>query len=165
MKYSLKLKYICTLLIFALFQNTPPHVYSNAIAQCTLPRQSYQNEWPRYASNVAERNQVAPISTFHQLSISTDKSYQHLNQESLEEYAGSPSSASNSSVISTSNPYAPHGTRGRTMALQHMNQAQSSRLCIGSPQNNLITNTVEQSQSDDEATVQTPLMLKRDSSV
>lgn len=154
------------LLTFVLnFQNTPPHVYSNAIAQCTLPRQSYQNEWPRYASNVAERNQVAPISTFHQLSISTDKSYQHLNQETLEEYAGSPSSASNSSVISTSNPYAPHGTRGRTMALQHMNQAQTSRLCIGSPQNNLINNTVEQSQSDDEATVQTPLMLKRDSSV
>ncbi|KAH8417035.1 hypothetical protein KR222_001779, partial [Zaprionus bogoriensis] len=141
--------------------NTPPHVYSNAIAQCTLPRQSYQNEWPRYASNVAERNQVAPISTFHQLSISTDKSYQHLNQESLEDYAGSPSSASNSSVISASNPYAP--SRGRTMALQHMNQAQSSRLCIGT-QSNLIT-TVEQSQSDDEATVQTPLMLKRDSSV
>ncbi|XP_034475559.1 hemicentin-1 [Drosophila innubila] len=141
--------------------NVTPHVYSNAIAQCTLPRQSFQNEWPRYTSNGTEPTHIAPISTFHQLSISADKTQPHQSRDSTEEFAGSSSSTSNSSMISASTACAQ--SHGRTIALHHMNQAQTSRACIGTPNN--VINTVEHIQSDDEATVQTPLMIKRDSSV
>ncbi|XP_062123864.1 LOW QUALITY PROTEIN: hemicentin-1 [Drosophila sulfurigaster albostrigata] len=148
--------------VVTLPMNVTPHVYSNVIAQCTLPRQSFQNEWPPYTSNAIEPNRVTPnVSTFHQLPISAEKSNTHVSRESPEEYAGSSSSTSNSSMISASNTYAQ--SHGRTIALHHMNQSQTSRACMGAPSN--IINTIEPTQSDDEATVQTPLMIKRDSSV
>lgn len=143
------------------FQNVTPHVYSNAIAQCTLPRQSYRNDWARYKTNVAATSHVALNSTFHQLPTTSEKSNLHLTREAAEEYAGSSSSVSNSSMISTSKAIAQ--SRCRTIALHHMTQAQAGRVPVGAPAN--VINSIEQSQSDDEVTVQTPLMIKRDSSV
>ncbi|XP_017855731.1 PREDICTED: hemicentin-2-like [Drosophila arizonae] len=141
--------------------NVTPHVYSNAIAQCTLPRQSYRNDWARYKTNVATTSHVALNSTFHQLPTTSEKSNLHLTREAAEEYAGSSSSVSNSSMISTSKAIAQ--SRCRTIALHHMTQAQAGRVPVGAPAN--VINSIEQSQSDDEVTVQTPLMIKRDSSV
>ncbi|EDV93890.1 hemicentin-2 [Drosophila grimshawi] len=141
--------------------NVTPHVYSNAIAQCTLPRQSYQNEWPRYASNVPEASHAGLNSTFHQISTPAEKCDSHLTRDTTEDYASSSSSASNSSMVSAPNTFAQ--SRGRTIALHHMNQVQSGRVCVEAASN--VISSVEQTQSDDEATVQTPLMIKRDSSV
>ncbi|EDW63172.2 uncharacterized protein Dvir_GJ11152 [Drosophila virilis] len=135
--------------------NATPHVYSNVIAQCTLPRHSYRNNWPGYKSNYAVH------SKFYQISTSSENSDMHLTRESTEEYAGSSSSVSNSSIISTSKAFAqPHN---RTIALHHITQAQPSSVSVDTSSN--VFNSIEQIQSEDEVTVQTPLMIKRDSSV
>jgi len=44
-----------------------------------------------------------------------------------------------------------------------MNQAQCGRVCIGIASDGI--HSAEQNLSDDEVTVQTPLMIKRDSTV
>ncbi|ALC45415.1 CG12950 [Drosophila busckii] len=139
--------------------NITPHVYSNAIAQCTLPRQPYPNEWPRFSGTMQGNSHIPQISTFHQLSA--EKPHPPPIRENIGEYAASSSSASNSSMISSSNTFLQ--SQGRTIALHHMNQAQPSRVYVGSPGNTI--SAIEQNHSDDEATVQTPLMIKRDSSV
>ncbi|XP_068152955.1 nephrin isoform X1 [Drosophila tropicalis] len=137
--------------------NVTPHVYSNSIAQCTLPRQSSQGAWPRYSSNLAGARHVAPISTFHQLSIPPAR----IHGQPVDSNTPSSPSASRSSITSPSNALThPHG---RTIALHHINQAQRSRVCVGIAANGI--HSVDQNQSDDEVTVQTPLMLKRDSTV
>lgn len=64
-------------------------------------------------------------------------------------------------MISTSKAIAQ--SRCRTIALHHMTQPQAARVPVAAPGNAI--NSIEQSQSDDEITVQTPLMIKRDSSV
>ncbi|KAH8280897.1 hypothetical protein KR054_003592 [Drosophila jambulina] len=143
--------------------NVTPHVYSNSISQCTLPRQSSQNVWPNYNCTIAG---ARPTSTFHQLSFPQGRGVvnSHNQSQTLQHgHAPSPSLASNSSMASTSNVLPqPHGG-GRTIALHHMNQSQCGRVCIGIASDGI--HTAEQNLSDDEVTVQTPLMIKRDSTV
>ncbi|XP_037730499.1 hemicentin-1 [Drosophila subpulchrella] len=142
--------------------NVTPHVYSNSISQCTLPRQSSQNVWNNYNCNITG---ARPTSTFHQLTFPQGRVNVngHNPTQPLHGHAPSPSLASNSSMASSSNTLPQPHPHGRTIALHHMNQAQCGRVCIGIASDGI--HSAEQNLSDDEVTVQTPLMIKRDSTV
>ncbi|XP_017092267.2 nephrin [Drosophila bipectinata] len=147
--------------------NVTPHVYSNAISQCTLPRQSSQNVWPNYSCTMTG---TRPTSTFHQLSFPQGRVNGHQPPPPqplpLHGHAPSPSLASNSGGAITATPnmaMPPQNPHGRTIALHHMNQSQCGRVCIGIASDGI--HAAEQNLSDDEVTVQTPLMIKRDSTV
>ncbi|KAH8294938.1 hypothetical protein KR018_004471 [Drosophila ironensis] len=143
--------------------NVTPHVYSNSIAQCTLPRQSSQNVWPNYNCSLTGTT-GRPTSTFHQLSFPQGRVNGHQQPQALHGHAPSPSMTPNSGAIAAApNVLPPNAPHGRTIALHHMNQSQCGRVCIGIASDGI--HSAEQNLSDDEVTVQTPLMIKRDSTV
>ncbi|XP_034662612.1 hemicentin-1 isoform X1 [Drosophila subobscura] len=138
--------------------NVTPHVYSSSISQCTLPRQSLHNAWPKYNCNLSG---TRPTSTFHQLSFPQSRAHSHhSHSQSLIGHSNGSSLASNSSMPSPSNVLPP--PQGR-IPLHHINQSQSGKVCMGLGSDDI--HSVEQNLSDDEVTVQTPLMIKRDSTV
>lgn len=141
--------------IFVLFQNVTPHVYSSSIAQCTLPRHTSQHLWPNYNNVLTGVRHTQPISSIHQKSSTT---LSNINQVPI--YSDNISSATSSNVIQSVNSSSIPSNN-----FQPGNQQiQRTRICVGMGNSGI--HTMEPvCLSDEEVTAQTPLMMKRESTV
>lgn len=143
---------------YVLLQSMAPHVYSKSITQCTLPRGSNQGMWSGYGPEAAMVRHVGPpVTALHQMSMpSTSKQMAPMQmvQHSTELASSNNSGSSMGSNLGM----------GKTIVLQHITQSQRGRICVGIG-NPGIQNVEANCMSDDEATVQTPLVFKKESTV
>ncbi|XP_055371722.1 hemicentin-1 [Condylostylus longicornis] len=95
----------------------PPHIYSNSVASCTLPR--HPSMWPGYTGTIAGvRHIQAPLASLHQLSQQqclqqANQQQQHLPQHHQDLMTSFPTPS--------------------TIAMQHLGQNQRQRICVGGP--------------------------------
>ncbi|XP_055904253.1 uncharacterized protein LOC129940050 [Eupeodes corollae] len=164
-----------------LSMNPPPHIYSNSIAQCTLPRHT-NHMWPGYSGAVPGVRPLQPIPSLHQLpqqQQSVAQQYQHQTKvQQQQQQQHQHQQQQQHPELSTTNSI-PAST---TIALQHLGQSQRARICVGisgvgGGTIGLGNNGVglgsglgshhggSSCLSEDEVTVQTPLMVKRESTV
>ncbi|TMW47672.1 hypothetical protein DOY81_007252 [Sarcophaga bullata] len=139
--------------------NVTPHVYSSSISQCTLPRHSNHHLWSNYNNVLTGIHHLQPIPSMHyQQSLSVAS-----NISQLPQHSGAQASATTSNIISTSNI---SSVSGRALCLQQggTQQLQRARVCVAMGNSGI--HTVDQScLSDEEGTTETPLMMKRESTV
>lgn len=137
-----------------IFQNVTPHVYSSSISQCTLPRNNNQHLWSKYNNGLSGIRHLQPLTTVHQqqsLSVASKMSQ-------LPQHSGVQTSAITSN-IPTSNI---SSTDGRALCVKQggTQPIQRARVSVG-----VSKSGVQPCVSDEEDTAQTPLMMKRESTV
>lgn len=149
------------------FQNQPPHVYSNSIATCTLPRHPNQM-WPAgYVGGPATIRHLQPIPSMHQLP-----------QQHQVELLSNPLQIGPSIALQHLGP--PHHLQH-----PHIQQLGPRNICISNINTGNLMNSgpivgptvgghspnlgsddiVRFHASEDEVSIQTPLMRKKESTV
>lgn len=114
--------------------------------------------WPGYSGTMSSVRHLQPIPSMHQLAPTLPSSShpQHAHLAELLSSVGPTGSSIPSSV-------------GTTIALQHLGQNQRAAICVGVGNNGTTglgsLHGGSSCLSEDEVTVQTPLMVKRESTV
>ncbi|XP_046804589.1 uncharacterized protein LOC124419400 [Lucilia cuprina] len=141
----------------SLSMSVTPHVYSSSIAQCTLPRHTNQHLWTNYNNILTGVGHLQPITTMHQQTLPTTSNMNqiptHSEQQNSSTAVNAIQAANMSSMTSRTHNFQP--------GIQQIHRA---RVCVDMGSSGI--HTMEPAcLSDEEVTAQTPLMMKRESTV